>query len=110
DIASITFSGPAPPKIHPLSLPDALPISVAFRGKNWSDQSAAMIYREGESPTAGERKDQRQERDEKMPELELHRPRSMCQRSITRSEEHTSELQSLRQLVCRLLLEKKKVE
>src|SRR5471030_1616698 len=28
----------------------------------------------------------------------------------TRSEEHTSELQSLRQLVCRLLLEKKKVD
>src|SRR5258705_5266623 len=29
-------------------------------------------------------------------------------RSNTRSEEHTSELQSLRHLVCRLLLEKKK--
>src|SRR5262245_64179008 len=29
-------------------------------------------------------------------------------REITRSEEHTSELQSLRHLVCRLLLEKKK--
>src|SRR5205814_8532618 len=28
--------------------------------------------------------------------------------SVPRSEEHTSELQSLRQLVCRLLLEKKK--
>src|SRR5205814_7329155 len=28
-------------------------------------------------------------------------------RSVARSEEHTSELQSLRQLVCRLLLEKK---
>src|SRR5437899_9128146 len=28
----------------------------------------------------------------------------------TRSEEHTSELQSLRHLVCRLLLEKKKTE
>src|SRR5438045_5864724 len=28
--------------------------------------------------------------------------------SVTRSEEHTSELQSLRHLVCRLLLEKKK--
>src|SRR5437899_8877568 len=27
-----------------------------------------------------------------------------------RSEEHTSELQSLRQLVCRLLLEKKKID
>src|SRR5215831_15882052 len=30
-------------------------------------------------------------------------------RPCTRSEEHTSELQSLRQLVCRLLLEKKKI-
>src|SRR5438045_6647137 len=29
---------------------------------------------------------------------------------LERSEEHTSELQSLRHLVCRLLLEKKKVE
>src|SRR5437016_10961015 len=29
-------------------------------------------------------------------------------RSLTRSEEHTSELQSLTNLVCRLLLEKKK--
>src|SRR5205814_10619214 len=29
-------------------------------------------------------------------------------RSVKRSEEHTSELQSLRHLVCRLLLEKKK--
>src|SRR5262245_60232822 len=31
------------------------------------------------------------------------------QLEVTRSEEHTSELQSLRHLVCRLLLEKKKV-
>src|SRR5258705_92487 len=29
---------------------------------------------------------------------------------LTRSEEHTSELQSLRHLVCRLLLEKKKTD
>src|SRR5262245_62892053 len=34
------------------------------------------------------------------------RPSQLTQRS--RSEEHTSELQSLRHLVCRLLLEKKK--
>src|SRR5258705_8974232 len=33
---------------------------------------------------------------------------SRCGRSQWRSEEHTSELQSLRHLVCRLLLEKKK--
>src|SRR5947199_6547948 len=41
------------------------------------------------------------------------RQRATCSRSpgrslVTRSEEHTSELQSLRHLVCRLLLEKKK--
>src|SRR5262245_64977465 len=33
---------------------------------------------------------------------------SFCDRIVIRSEEHTSELQSLRHLVCRLLLEKKK--
>src|SRR5438045_8602175 len=33
---------------------------------------------------------------------------NQCLRHIERSEEHTSELQSLRHLVCRLLLEKKK--
>src|SRR5205823_14521915 len=35
-------------------------------------------------------------------------PRPAC--SVTRSEEHTSELQSLAYLVCRLLLEKKNVD
>src|ERR1035438_574906 len=34
---------------------------------------------------------------------------SSSSRSMTRSEEHTSELQSLRHLVCRLLLEKKRL-
>src|SRR5438874_9894381 len=33
---------------------------------------------------------------------------AICRRKTTRSEEHTSELQSRRDLVCRLLLEKKK--
>src|SRR5258705_5306934 len=37
-----------------------------------------------------------------------HSHQSSQQTSATRSEEHTSELQSLRHLVCRLLLEKKK--
>src|SRR5436853_890023 len=35
-------------------------------------------------------------------------PVATTSRARTRSEEHTSELQSLRHLVCRLLLEKKK--
>src|SRR5258705_3297119 len=34
--------------------------------------------------------------------------RASCYKGKSRSEEHTSELQSLRHLVCRLLLEKKK--
>src|SRR5882724_13062334 len=37
-----------------------------------------------------------------------HSPRRRSPSPRTRSEEHTSELQSLRHLVCRLLLEKKK--
>src|SRR5690349_23745698 len=35
-------------------------------------------------------------------------PKKRCPRPTVRSEEHTSELQSRRDLVCRLLLEKKK--
>src|SRR5205814_5785360 len=36
--------------------------------------------------------------------------KGVVEQALDRSEEHTSELQSLRQLVCRLLLEKKKVK
>src|SRR5689334_19224965 len=43
------------------------------------------------------------------PDLRAHfRPTCYCSRSVERSEEHTSELQSQFHLVCRLLLEKKK--
>src|SRR5258705_5777551 len=38
-----------------------------------------------------------------------HLVRAQVPRKENRSEEHTSELQSLRHLVCRLLLEKKKI-
>src|SRR5262245_63423938 len=44
---------------------------------------------------------------ESLSPLEKYRDR-LCVVSNLRSEEHTSELQSLRHLVCRLLLEKKK--
>src|SRR2546427_2107393 len=40
--------------------------------------------------------------------FELYRIKGLTQRQIARSEEHTSELQSQSNLVCRLLLEKKK--
>src|SRR5262245_40673193 len=39
---------------------------------------------------------------------QTHTARGVPMRQVLRSEEHTSELQSLRHLVCRLLLEKKK--
>src|SRR5262245_64438605 len=39
---------------------------------------------------------------------EVTRQIELVRTALKRSEEHTSELQSLRQLVCRLLLEKKK--
>src|SRR5437016_10926476 len=42
------------------------------------------------------------------PEIDFRRPTIQETRAGTRSEEHTSELQSLTNLVCRLLLEKKK--
>src|SRR5437899_5814222 len=45
---------------------------------------------------------------ERLDILGVNRPRRQCLLARERSEEHTSELQSLRHLVCRLLLEKKK--
>src|SRR5437016_8252791 len=60
------------------------------------------VSRQGGSVLSGKRL-QRQKRDSDTSELTPHvRPR--------RSEEHTSELQSLTNLVCRLLLEKKKTK
>src|SRR5437899_4072655 len=42
------------------------------------------------------------------PRPSVLKPRNLPPPTLIRSEEHTSELQSLRHLVCRLLLEKKK--
>src|SRR5947199_7611944 len=76
------FNDTATTDIYTLSLHDALPISRIFPPSP-------------DVPYARQREVSR-----------LARPRS-CRRR--RSEEHTSELQSLRHLVCRLLLEKKKL-
>src|SRR5690349_22755960 len=73
------FNDPATTEIYTLSLHDALPISSFARRRRWR-------HRRGRCRPRAAR---------------LHDPPS-------RSEEHTSELQSRRDLVCRLLLEKKK--
>src|SRR5262249_60619991 len=79
------FNDPAPPEISTLSLHDALPI--------WqSDVRPCRRGWEGRAKVGGRQ--------------------AACAREsdgiVLRSEEHTSELQSLTNLVCRLLLEKKK--
>ena len=80
------FNDTATTEIYTLSLHDALPISV-FRTDETLGEGVQKMY-----GVAG-----------KMDDI------SVTDRSMVRSEEHTSELQSPMYLVCRLLLEKKKI-
>src|SRR5690606_41879649 len=101
---------PAPPKLYTLSLHDALPISMASRSRCAAARpncATATCVRKCLAPT-GDCRGRIQPR--------TNSPRVACLRdspcrsdvSRDRSEEHTSELQSRENLVCRLLLEKKK--
>src|SRR5438270_6752129 len=89
------FSATATTKIYTLSLHDALPISPS-REWNWPRPGGFL---------SGEiRRSSRTDRRRRV---------GFCSRGApsffsSRSEEHTSELQSQSNLVCRLLLEKKK--
>src|SRR3712207_7249706 len=81
------FNDTATTEIYTLSLHDALPIS---RRSAHSILGSAWLLRRGAAGAA-------------------RRGRALdSAMRITRSEEHTSELQSRQYLVCRLLLEKKK--
>src|SRR5437867_7590671 len=77
------FNAPAPTEIYTLSLHDALPISQ-------------LVLREQLERRDVPARDPAQDLVARRPHL------------LVRSEEHTSELQSPYDLVCRLLLEKKK--
>src|SRR5207237_10810601 len=96
----ILLLDPTPPsEIHTLSLHDALPISCTSGGGTTSTRAT----RRGAWPrraTSGSRSTCTARA--KSPPIRRTRRRSR------RSEEHTSELQSHLNLVCRLLLEKKK--
>src|SRR5437899_3859883 len=99
---SFFFNDTLTTEIYTLSLHDALPISTSeFRNfgkaanvepRNLRKSLGSLIC---QLPTSVARS---------------RRPKTESTRSSvdSRSEEHTSELQSLRHLVCRLLLEKKK--
>src|SRR5256885_9458970 len=78
------FNDTATTEIYTLSLYDALPISTSGSAKTTCTRSRPQI---GETMASS--------------------PRSSVCRDRRRSEEHTSELQSPCNLVCRLLLEKK---
>src|SRR5690349_24170869 len=79
---SFFFNDPATTEMYTLSLHDALPISCAVNGRPVNTISWNL----------------------RRPIISIH----VQSRGAQRSEEHTSELQSRRDLVCRLLLEKKK--
>src|SRR5205809_4068108 len=89
------FSDPVPTVIYTLSLHDALPISP---GRPFGGQPGAPGRDRGpaDGVRGGRRVRARRRRD----------PPG----TPSRSEEHTSELQSRLHLVCRLLLEKKKTK
>src|SRR5205814_8810527 len=107
---SFFYTDPATTEPSTLSLHDALPISFDARLRQVQRQPG-VARTDGEDAESERRReltqpDQRQQRG--------RRPRSPRRAAApplpARSEEHTSELQSLRHLVCRLLLEKKKQE
>src|SRR5205814_10082056 len=97
-------TAPATPHISTLSLHDALPISLnLFFSKDLghdrtNDMGLALAWQ------SRLRLDPLFE-----PGFEFYSGITDVERPGKRSEEHTSELQSLRHLVCRLLLEKKKI-
>src|SRR5205823_9891536 len=95
------FQLPAPSEIYTLSLHDALPIlktgsSLCCRGRRISRIAACCAPGRAPGTDAGS--------SPKRTPGSASSPSAMNRRS----EEHTSELQSLAYLVCRLLLEKKK--
>src|SRR5207302_9427737 len=79
------FTDPAPSETYTLSLHDALPIFAAIPGDAGTDQKLVG-------------------------DIAVQHQRLGAVEHEARSEEHTSELQSRENLVCRLLLEKKKYD
>src|SRR5690606_41076598 len=104
-VSSCFFSDPATTAISTLSLHDALPICTCMR-LSASSESTSPILR-GASRTSACSSIASLARFAGENDLRRRALITLC-RWLSRSEEHTSELQSRENLVCRLLLEKKK--
>src|SRR5690606_41061104 len=103
------FRPTAPPALYTLSLHDALPISYRNRGLcgDGDARIADLEQAAAVAATGPSRLTRAQILLDLGAALRRHRRRVDARRPL-RSEEHTSELQSRENLVCRLLLEKKK--
>src|SRR5262249_58182350 len=103
----LLFNDTPPTDIYTLSLHDALPISPANapRGSTARTVSAAIRSPTCSSSASAQASTRRSSRASTSGS-----PSTRRRYARRRSEEHTSELQSLTNLVCRLLLEKKKNE
>src|SRR5699024_12654641 len=99
---SFLLNATAPTWIYPLSLHDALPILRKPAGRSPRPPRQTRSLRARNAPTS-------LLTSPKIPTCRCAQPRisGSCWK---RSEEHTSELQSRFDLVCRLLLEKKKTK
>src|SRR5690606_42153274 len=98
---SLFFTGTSTTEIYTLSLHDALPIcNSGSRNGGCDDQNVHF--------TAAVGRISKPSIPPKLLESSISVPMEKCEFTLYRSEEHTSELQSRENLVCRLLLEKKK--
>src|SRR5262249_59786335 len=99
----VSCHAPATADLYPLPLHDALPISAAAGGRHLHRRPG------GPEPRPAARRLRRRRPAEDVPDRHVRAagPGRHDPRRGARSEEHTSELQSLTNLVCRLLLEKK---
>src|SRR5262249_59871531 len=96
------FNYPSTTEIYPLSLHDALPICLSKRFQLPLTEVGYLVV----DAKTGQVLEQRQPKETFVPASTIKVASSVA--ALVRSEEHTSELQSLTNLVCRLLLEKKK--
>src|SRR2546430_11190247 len=104
------FNEPAPTETYPLPLPDPLPITAggdrAVRGRAGPDRGRLQHPRQGVRPPGRLCRQPPPPRCARRDRSRLDRDHP-GRRRLSRSEEHTSELQSQSNIVCRLLLEKK---
>src|SRR5690606_41656771 len=107
--AIIVFVVTLPSARYTLSLHDALPICAGHRAQAvWRPAGCFGIRVAGNAVDTGSRLGQYCDRPARRTGGENPAQRVRRQGDRCRSEEHTSELQSRENLVCRLLLEKKK--